>query len=159
MDIMNTNDFELVNECSCSGQLIKKDNAFFKAEMNTSSLFSYLIAQTGAKVSFWQSDIFIDLKSLDDKINENNPQNFSTVIGLRECGTDCDNMVIQRGFDSEDYIELFFINFYADYDNETCKIELRRKRIDENKSLMAIVKNLKKEDKDLKKISDAINEL
>ena len=99
------------------------------ADVNRSDIMSYLIKEVGTKVIHYQSDLYYDLHTINEAIDNWKPDEImdDIYVGLRESGVDGNSFVIAgvvnsstaRGF-VDRYIELYKISL-REVEDETYK--------------------------------------
>lgn len=99
------------------------------AEVNRSDVMSYLIKEVGTKVTHYQSDLYYDLHTINEAIDNWKPEEImdDIYVGLRESGVDGNTFVIAgarnsstaRGFVDE-YIALYKVSL-REVEDETYK--------------------------------------
>lgn len=116
-------------EIVAKGNLIKEFcGVGIKADINMSDIYSFLIKEVGTKVTHYASDLFYDLKEIDDTINHISNKPTTILIGLREMGVDSTWMITHKmeHFDvyNVDYIVIYKIVFEVDVANMEITVTL-----------------------------------
>lgn len=81
-----------------------------KSDVNVSDIFSFLIKEVGTKVTNYASDIYYDLRMIDEAIKECKSDNF--LIGLRDSGVDGKEFIKLRE-ERPDIYGSPYINIYS----------------------------------------------
>lgn len=81
-----------------------------KADISISDIFSFLIKEVGTKVTNYASDIYYDLRMIDESIKQLKSDNF--LIGLRESGVDGNDFIKMRE-ERPDIYGSPYINIYS----------------------------------------------
>lgn len=109
----------------CTGNIING-----KADISLSQIFSFLIKEVGTKVKAYQSDLLVDVKSIEKAVE--NLENTEYYIGLRENGVDGKTFIdVRKKYPEiyDDYICIYKITVKIDEEEADIRVTLTEEEV------------------------------
>lgn len=126
------------NIITCKGQLVHRNGELrgnWYADVNYSDIFSFLIREVGTKVLKYNSDLYYDLKAIENAITKANPENATIYVCLRETGVDGNEyyQITKKnpniyGSVSDRYIVVYKVYIDVNYGTREIEITLREEK-------------------------------